>query len=651
MTIRSLKILIIICLIGPFTLAQNPAFKGEISEGKNPWTSLDFHNNPDNFQFAIVSDRTGGHRDGIFGKAVNKLNLLMPEFVMSVGDLIEGYTKDSLEVLHQWQEFDSILSPLEVPFFFLPGNHDISNSMMRNQWKDRFGRANYHFIYKDVLFVTLDTNDGDGVMLGEEQLASVLSALSDNPDVRWTFLFMHHPIWNYRSMNGFDKVEEALKGRAYTVIAGHNHRYLQTERSGSNYYILGTTGGGSQLNGPRFGQFDHVTWVSMTDNGPKMVNLSLDGIIEHDVSNTTDLPMARSLMRAVQFRSLVLTRESSLAQRSLETVPMIEDAKVLLMLENTSEKEMYFKGRFYHHHQLEMDHSSFDLRIAPKSRQQLEILLTGRQLLNTEELDPLEMDWEMGFETYKVELPFSLKGTYAIEIDNKTDLLSFTEEDIFLDEHEIALNCDFEDLEIRYTFSDREPHANSFLYQAPLVATEDMTITAKVYDQEGRSSSALTREYHKVGLKTGVSKVKRAKSGLKYSYYEGQFEKLPDFDTLTSVMQGISENFDVDELSQRENHYAFLFEGYLEILVDGIYTFYLKSDDGSKFLIGDKLVVDNDGSHSSRTRKGMIALKKGMHPVRIEYFEDFMGQNLNLSYEGKGLSRREIPWSQFIHSK
>ena len=63
-----------------------------IVEDLNPWSSLDLNNDPNNFQFAIVTDRTGGHRAGVFPDAIRKLNLLQPEFVISVGDLIEGGT-------------------------------------------------------------------------------------------------------------------------------------------------------------------------------------------------------------------------------------------------------------------------------------------------------------------------------------------------------------------------------------------------------------------------------------------------------------------------------------------------------------------------------------------------------------------------------
>ncbi|MGL4419607.1 MAG: hypothetical protein ACRCZF_02985, partial [Gemmataceae bacterium] len=58
------------------------------SAAKNPWTAKPVNNDNQNFQFAVVSDRTGGHRAKVFSQAVERINLLQPEFVMSVGDLI-----------------------------------------------------------------------------------------------------------------------------------------------------------------------------------------------------------------------------------------------------------------------------------------------------------------------------------------------------------------------------------------------------------------------------------------------------------------------------------------------------------------------------------------------------------------------------------
>src|SRR5689334_6056871 len=74
-------------------------------EDRNPWTSLRMNDAPETFHFVVVSDRTGGHRPRIFSQAVEQINLLQPAFVVSVGDLIEGYSTDRNDVTRQWKEF------------------------------------------------------------------------------------------------------------------------------------------------------------------------------------------------------------------------------------------------------------------------------------------------------------------------------------------------------------------------------------------------------------------------------------------------------------------------------------------------------------------------------------------------------------------
>ena len=118
-----------------------------------PWSHLEVNNDPDNFQFAIVTDRTGGHRDGVFMDAVKKLNLLQPEFVVSVGDLIEGYTRNEERIYMEWDEFNGFIKKLEMPFFYVPGNHDYINDVMARIWEEKFGPSYYHFVYRDVLFL------------------------------------------------------------------------------------------------------------------------------------------------------------------------------------------------------------------------------------------------------------------------------------------------------------------------------------------------------------------------------------------------------------------------------------------------------------------------------------------------------------------
>jgi hypothetical protein len=264
--------------------AQEPAESAEAV----PWTEQGFRNNPAHFQFAIVSDPQGGRRKGVFEKALSQVNLLQPEFVMCVGDLIDGTTKDLGILNAQYDEMDALLDGLEMRFYRAVGNHDITNPVMLELYKKRYGTPYYHFKYKDVLFLVVSTEDPPGAgNISAEQTATMLKALEENADVRWTFVFMHKPMFapkKGKAMNaGWAKIETALVDRPHTVIAGHWHNYAKHTKHGRKYIHLATTGGASKLLGKQAGQFDHIVWVTMTDDGPRIANLMLDGIYDENV--------------------------------------------------------------------------------------------------------------------------------------------------------------------------------------------------------------------------------------------------------------------------------------------------------------------------------------------------------------------------------
>ena len=299
--------LIVIYLQGCKT-PQDDVFTHDIQTNPKPWTHEHFKNDPDNFQFAIVSDRTGGRRPGIFVQAMQRLNWLQPEFVLCVGDLINGYS-ENLEMLHdQWDEVQERTESLEMPFFYVAGNHDITNQVMRDLWRQKFGVNYYSFVYRDVLFLILDSQDGDPESgfhagLSPDQIAYMRQALAEHDDVRWTLLFFHQPLWLYDEEEpdadtAFSQITAALNDRPYTVFAGHRHEYARYERHNHYFYMLSTTGGGSSLRGPFFGELDHVTWVTMTDDGPRLANLALDGILPDDFRTETQVQFLESLATA-----------------------------------------------------------------------------------------------------------------------------------------------------------------------------------------------------------------------------------------------------------------------------------------------------------------------------------------------------------------
>ena len=179
------------------------------------------------------------------------------------------------------------------------------NDEVQGVWDERIGRRYYHFVYHDVLFLLLNTEDppqSSPAKLSAEQVAFAKRVLSQNPDVRWTIVALHKPLWTYDEVaeTGWLDVERALAGRPYTVFAGHRHRYEKFVRNGRNYYMLATTGGGSDLAGPEAGQFDHVVWVTMKDDGPVLANLMVEGIFPDDVRSEAASRREQAEQRAAE---------------------------------------------------------------------------------------------------------------------------------------------------------------------------------------------------------------------------------------------------------------------------------------------------------------------------------------------------------------
>jgi len=278
------------------TASATPKFEIDDSGKKSPWTGLTPNWSPEQFQFAVVADRTGGHRRGVFSKAVQQINLMHPEFVMSVGDLIEGGgTADNMR--KQWDEFDGYAKQFKMPFFYCMGNHDAQSTVKQDVWVERLGKKYYHFAYKNCLFVIMNDMDYEaddpkdppkqvrGLRVGKQQREYLEKALKQYPNAAHTFIFTHHPIWNEKDQEaaGWAACEAILKGRKHWVFCGHVHTYRKYLRNGTTYYQLATTGGSSALRGIEYGEFDQIGWVTMTKDGPTLANVSLDGILKDDL--------------------------------------------------------------------------------------------------------------------------------------------------------------------------------------------------------------------------------------------------------------------------------------------------------------------------------------------------------------------------------
>lgn len=70
----------------------------------------------------------------------------------------------------------------------------------------------------------------------------------------------------------------------------------------------------------------------------------------------------------------------------------------------------------------------------------------------------------------------------------------------------------------------------------------------------------------------------------------------------------------------------------------GNYEFRLTSDDGSRLVIDDAEVIDNDGLHGAESKEGTVALEAGFHDLRVEYFDNTNDNILKLEWRTPGTS-------------
>lgn len=78
--------------------------------------------------------------------------------------------------------------------------------------------------------------------------------------------------------------------------------------------------------------------------------------------------------------------------------------------------------------------------------------------------------------------------------------------------------------------------------------------------------------------------------GLNYDYYEGIWDAIPDFEQLTPVQTGVTENLTL-AARRRDLHFGLRFSGYVTLPVTGDYTFYLTADDGAQMVLEENPVT------------------------------------------------------------
>ncbi len=163
------------------------------------------------------------------------------------------------------------------------------------------------------------------------------------------------------------------------------------------------------------------------------------------------------------------------------------------------------------------------------------------------------------------------------------------------------------------------------------------THEATYYYPSGLNSAEADTMYYHPAIKA-----KPRRPGVSYEYYEGLMKHTSQVDSCQLVAKGTMPYFDITQ-APAEDHFAYKFLSFINIPERGVYKFYTHSDDGSVLRIDGQTVVDNDGGHSARRREGKIALEAGLHRLELLYFENYMGQELEVGFASRNLPETPIP--------
>jgi hypothetical protein len=190
----------------------------------------------------------------------------------------------------------------------------------------------------------------------------------------------------------------------------------------------------------------------------------------------------------------------------------------------------------------------------------------------------------------------------------------------FVDSETVTIHTFVGDANIYYTTDGSNPDANSTLYTGGFSITSDSTVKAKVikqglsgqptdiavFEEGGRADDTLTNPVH----------------GLRYWYYEGEWNMVPDFDLLQADSTGTCANFNPSQGSLADGK-ALLWKGYVNVPEGAVYYFNSRVDaaGGMKLCIDNEQVILNGYNTGTGTTYsvGQIALEAGMHPITLGY--------------------------------
>ena len=583
------------------------------------------------FSFAVIGDTEA--RPHINSRISKLIWQERPNFMINVGDLTDGGMQHHK---FEWNyEYFVGMTQLNsrVPAFPVPGNGEADL-----YWYNRYHmlpepEGYYSFKFGNAEFFMLDSNQRrEQFAPGGEQYEWLEKALKES-DATWKFAAHHHPTYTMEENDYGNSWEEPttlgdLDARQILplyeglgidmVFFGHIHSYERTfpiksgmidVQNGVVHLLAGGGGGNLEDFAPTRSWFTnkvyrghHYALLDLHDQQLTLTMFDTEGRMKDRMEIRKDLPRSPYEVSISEYDEFV-TQPQELALAT--TAP---DVDIRYTLDGT-----------------------YPTADSPKYT------------------EPLNVDQPLLLTAASFQDDVRLSTVSRARLVRPQEPMFIEKGGLFTDKATIAFEPSTDDQAVlRYTLDGSEPTAKSPAYSSPVQVEESATVMASYFWPSGLNSAIASQTFSKATFRP-AEKSEGFKEGLQYAYYQGLWPLLPDFEALSPIDEGMASSIDVFSIRQRDDHFGIVYTGFLEVPTDGIYTLFIASDDGSKLYVGDQCVVDNDGQHGVAEKSGEIALKAGLHPIRIEYFEHGGGESLSFHYEGPGIAKQEVPASVMFH--
>lgn len=287
-------------------------------------------------RFAIIGDRTGDCQPGIYEKIVIEVERMKPDFVITVGDQVQGYTDDTTLLKKEWEEYKSLIKPLTMPIYFTPGNHDITSDTALPFYQRYIGEPYYSFDYQGIHFIVLDNSRYDSIAgMPKAQTDWLVSDLKKSRKAAHTLVFMHKPFWFDYIAKGKTDLWHSLfvYYGVDAVFAGHAHLYFSAKYDNVLYTAVGSSGGSCEP-GPT-GLKYHFTWVTVDKNGISIAPIKMGSVLPWEEVTIPELNSIDQIERnGVTFEKPVRVNDNFTADDT-NFVIKIKNPNPDLMLDDT----------------------------------------------------------------------------------------------------------------------------------------------------------------------------------------------------------------------------------------------------------------------------------------------------------------------------